>query len=97
MFWNIRRLLRVLNEITLYEFNSLTKKEKAEALCEFAVFLLERPDPVFRIALYQVHNFYVEVKYDKLKNAIAEFQLFTTTKLVEPYLHQIDISSLIAC
>ena len=84
----------MINEITLYEFNSLTKKEKAEALCEYAVYLLERPDPVFRIALYQVHNFYVEVKYDMVRNAIAEFQLFNTTKLLEPYLSQIDISSL---
>ena len=85
----------MVNEITLYEFNALTKKEKAEALCEYAVFLLERPDPVFRIALYQIHNFYVEVKYDTSKNAIAEFQLFTNTKLLAPYLHQIDISSLL--
>ncbi|MEO6329425.1 MAG: hypothetical protein ABIO55_10845 [Ginsengibacter sp.] len=95
MFFYIMRLSNMVNEITLYEFNALTKKEKAEVLCEYAVFLLERPDPLFRIALYQVYNFYVEVKYDISKNAIAEFQLFTTTKLLAPYLHQIDISSLI--
>ncbi len=86
----------MLNTITFHEFNSLTKKEKSEALCEYAAFLYERPHRVFRVALYQVHNFYVEVKYDKRKNCIIEFQLFTNTKLLEPYLHQIDISSILA-
>lgn len=83
----------MIDEITLYEFNSLSKNEKAEALCEYGIYLLERPDRVHRIVLYQVHNFYVEVKYDILKNNIAEFQLFTHTKLLDPYLNQIDISS----
>ncbi len=87
----------MLHTITLYEFNSFTKKEKAEALCEYAVYLSERPDSMFRIALYQVHNFYVEVKYYKRKNSIVEFQLFTNTRLLEPYLQQIDISSLHTC
>lgn len=82
--------------ITLYEFNSLTKNEKVEVLCECAVYLGERPDAVFRIVLYQINNFYIEVKYDTLNNRIKEFQLFISTKLLEPYLKQIDISYILA-
>ena len=81
---------------TLYEFNSFNKDEKVQVLCEFAVYLCERPDANYRIVLYQISNFYVEVKYDTQKNKILEFQLFINTKLLEPYLKQIDISYLLA-
>lgn len=84
------------SEITFYEFNSLTKNEKVEALCECAVFLCERPDAVFRIVLYQINNFYVEAKYDTVNNGIIEFQVSINTKLLEPYLKQIDISYILA-
>ena len=84
------------SDITLYEFNSLTKNEKVEVLCECGVYLCERPDAVFRIVLYQINNFYVEVKYNTVHNRIIEFQLFTNTKMLEPYLRQIDISYLLA-
>ncbi len=84
------------NDITLYEFNSLTRNEKVEVLCECSVFLCERPDAVFRIVLYQISNFYVEVKYDSTNNTIMEFQIFINTKLLEPYLKQIDISYILA-
>lgn len=77
--------------ITLYEFNALSKNEKAEVLCECAIFLCERPDPEFRIALYCMQHFYVEVKYNMVNNSIVEFQLFTGTRMLEPYLSQIDI------
>ena len=84
------------SDITLYEFNSLTKNEKVEVLCECAIYLCERPDAVFRVVLYQINNFYIEVKYDTINNCIIEFLLFTNTKLLEPYLKQIDISNILA-
>ena len=84
------------SDISLYEFNCLSKKEKIEVLCEHSVCLCERPHAAFRIVLYQISNFYVEIKYHKLNNCIAEFQLFTNTKLLEPYLKQIDISYVLA-
>ena len=86
----------MINEITLYEFNCLTKREKTEVLCEYGEYLMERPDPVYRIASYHLYNFYVEIKYDVARNDIAEFQIFTNIKLLEPYLPHIDISSLIS-
>jgi hypothetical protein len=84
------------SDISLYEFSRLSKKEKIEVLCEFSVCLCERPDAAFRIVLYQLSNFYVEIKYHKRNNSIAEFQSFTSTKLLEPFLAQIDISFLLA-
>jgi len=84
------------SDISLYEFNCLSKKEKIEVLCEHSVCLCERPHAEYRIVLYQISNFYVEIKYYKLNNTIAEFQLFKNTKLLEPYLTQIDISYLLA-
>jgi len=86
----------MLSDITLFDFQFFTKKEKLEALCEYAVHLCERPDKELRIVLYQINNFYVEVTYKKPDNTIVEFQTSMNTKLVEPYLKQIDISYLIA-
>ena len=84
------------SDITFYEFNALSKNEKVEVLCECSVFLCERPHPAFRIVLYQINNFYVEVKYDTTNNSILEFQVFINTKLLDPYLEQIDISYILA-
>ena len=84
------------SDITFYEFNSFTRKEKIEVLCEYSVFLCERPHATFRIVLYQISNFYVEIKYNKQNNTIAEFQIFINTKMLEPYLNQIDISYILA-
>jgi hypothetical protein len=85
----------MLSDITLFDFQFFTKKEKLEALCEYAVQLCERPHEELRIVLYQINNFYVEVLYSKVNNSVVEFQSSINTKLVEPYLKQIDISYLI--
>jgi len=82
-------------DITLFDFQFFSKKEKLEALCEYAVHLCERPHKDLRIVLYQINNFYVEVTYSKLNNTVLEFQSSMNTKLVEPYLKQIDITYLI--
>ena len=86
----------MLNDITLFDFQFFSKMEKLEALCEYAVHLCERPHKELRIVLYQINNFYVEVRYSKPDNTVIEFQTSMSTKLVEPYLQQIDISYLIA-
>ena len=50
----------MLEDITLYEFNSLADHEKAECLWEYGVHVSERFDKKFGYNLYQISNFYVE-------------------------------------
>jgi len=42
--------------------------------------------------LYQLHDFYVEVKYNGGINAITELTSFSTDTKLEPYFDKIDIS-----
>jgi len=78
--------------ITLYEFNSLNEFEKGAALWEYGVHVSERFDQECGYSLYQLNNFYVEVKYKGDINALTKFTAFSTYTKLEPYLRNIDIS-----
>ena len=77
--------------MTLYEFNSLSDNEKAQAIWAGA-FLLSRDAADLKYSLYSIHDFFVEVTYDPTKNKIVKFQSFKTKRLLEAYLHEIDIN-----
>jgi len=84
----------MLEDITLYEFNSLADHEKAECLWEYGVHVSERFDSKFGYILYQISNFYVEAKYDCENNAITKLISFSSTAKLEPYINDIDINEL---
>lgn len=79
--------------MTLYQFKSLSDFEQAEAVWN-GTLLAHREDGFFRILLYQVDSFYVEVYYHKAANVLSSFRPFTTTKLLEPYLQDINIEDI---
>jgi len=81
--------------MTLYEFNALTEFDKGEALWEHGVHVSERFDTECWYSLYQLHNFYVEVKYNGGISAITKFTSFNTCTKLEPYLDKIDIIDVI--
>ena len=73
--------------LSLFEFNLLTDNEKAEAVWS-GTFLGDRPEREFRVQLYRIAAFYVEVFYDGDANKIVEFQAFSSYDLLAPYLKQ---------
>lgn len=81
-------------DITLYEFNSLSYLEKGEALVEYGVHIAERKEIEFGYVLYQLNNFYVEVKYHNGRNEIVMLTAFLNSTKLEPYLKEIDISQI---
>jgi len=82
-------------DITLYEFNSLSEFEKGAALWDYGIHLTERFDEAYGYSLYQLNDFYVEVKYNGGINEITKFTSFNTYTKLEPYLGNIDISKII--
>lgn len=84
----------MLQDITLYEFNSLNDNEKHEAMMEYAVFVADRIENQYKILLYQFDNFYVELFYDNINNAITRFKSFISQELLHPYLSQINLKEL---
>jgi len=78
----------------LTEFNLLDEIQQAEALLNYGVLIAERMYKEFRILLYQLHQFYVEVYYHNTFSMIQGFRGFEGTTALEPYLEEIDISCL---
>ena len=84
----------MLSDITLYEFNSLDGLEKIEALGKYGELVAHRFDGDFKFMLYQISDFYVEIKYITEGNVFKELKTFKTTELLEFYLKEINIDNL---
>ncbi len=81
--------------MTLYQFNLLDKMEQAEVLWDKAVMVSDRSDETYKYVLYQLDNFYVEVKYHIEYNVIHGLRSFSSTgEPLSPYLNKINISEL---
>lgn len=76
-------------------FNTLPKKAQQEVLLAQGTFLTERNDGPFRIMLYQLESFYVEVHFFNLYNKVAFFTAFDSIDGLEPYLETIDVSTML--
>ncbi len=65
---------------------------KTQVLATDGVFLAERNDGCFRISLYQVNDFYVEIYYHKTRCFYICIRSFEDVNELYPYLQDIDIS-----
>lgn len=80
--------------MTLYRFNKLNMLNKVDTLINYSVLIDNRTEEGFRVLLYQISAFYVEVFYDIEHNKIRKIKSFNSTTKLKPYLEKIDISSL---
>jgi hypothetical protein len=74
------------------DFNFMDGMAKTEVLTSDGVFLAERNDGCFRISLYQVNDFYVEIYYHKTRYFYICIRSFEDVGELFPYLQDIDIS-----
>ena len=81
--------------MTLTHFNKLSTEQQQKAVLINGVFLAERKDPPLRMMLYDMGNFYVEVFFLSRYNKVAWFSGFKTTKKLEAYLQEIDITPIL--
>ena len=77
--------------MTLYHYNQLDEAEQFERLWDEAVFLEYRIELPFKFALYQLHSFYIELKYHSEDNTLQGLRTFSSTDQLEPYLKDIKI------
>ncbi|MCW3108351.1 MAG: hypothetical protein JWQ09_2857 [Segetibacter sp.] len=80
--------------MTMYEFNFLEETEKTTLLWAEGVFISDRKEKENAVLLYKLSSFYVELYYHQDANEIQRIRSFTNTGPLEPYLENIDISSL---
>jgi hypothetical protein len=72
--------------LTLYDFNSLDEKGKGEAVFMTGIFVDDRNEGTFKVQLYRLHDFYVEVYYDAMANEIRRYRAFKSASQLVPYL-----------
>lgn len=80
--------------MTPQKFKQLTRQQKRNTLLRFGAFVSERSFGPMRIMLYQLDSFYIEVYFFKWSKSVAWFKTFKSTDKLNPYLQQIDLSSL---
>jgi len=83
--------------MTRQKFNSLTKRQKKSVLLRSGVFLAERKAAagLFRVMLYEISNFYVEVYFFKWSKQPVGYRSFRSVNALQPYLRTIDLTSLL--
>lgn len=75
--------------MTLYQYNLLKESEQFEHLWDEGVFLADKIELPFKFALYQIHSFYIELKYHSENNVLQGLRTFQSTNQLEPYLDKI--------
>ncbi len=80
--------------MTLYEFNLLSENQQTEVVWNEGDFVTDRQENGYSILLYQLYSFYVEIKYFTKANDFLVYRSFSNIDQLEPYLEEIDISSL---
>lgn len=77
------------------EFKLLPVSRQAHIVCQQGVYLSERKDGDFFVALYALSNFYTEVHYRFEDSEIIMITSFCNTAFLEPYLAKIQIEQLV--
>lgn len=86
-----------MQNITLYQFNRLSKRQQYGLLENYGTFLdVFRSEGTYKVVLFDFNGYYVEVwvhqKTDELLKAVA----FTSYNKLDPYLKGIDIKAISA-
>ena len=72
--------------MTLYGFNKLDELENHEAIWDSGVHIGEKIDGEYKVILYQVFSFYVELFYHIEYNVLRKLKTFSNTTLLDDYL-----------
>ena len=80
--------------MTFYQFKILSEYKQYETLKQKGVVIAERISTAYKFFLYQVDNFYVELKYNLFETKIETIKCFFDTKDLDPYLPDISLPDL---
>lgn len=81
--------------MSLASFNRLRTEAQLEMLMHVGVLLVECKRNHRTLRLFFLHRFYVEVVASSENGRIIKISAFEDIERLEPYLHEIDLSSLI--
>jgi len=78
--------------MTIEDFESLDPVAKLFVISDRSVFLARRTDGDFRVSLYQLDGFYVEIYFHTEELMYKRVRSFSGTEELDKYLDSIDIS-----
>ena len=79
----------------LYEYNALPEVDKANICWNEGTYLTLRTEGQYKINLYSLYNFFVEMWYDPVENKITKLRTFSSRHQLGDYLDNLDIEKLI--
>jgi hypothetical protein len=82
--------------MNMYQFNCLDEVRQIELLWGAGVLIGSRQEGFYKILLYQIDSFYVEVFYQYFQGKMVKLKSFTDTDQLQPYLDAINITALLA-
>lgn len=80
--------------MTLYKFNKLSLQQKISFLEMAGAQIDSRNEASFKIVLFQIEAFYVELYYKKQSIKICKMEAFTVSRKLKPYLEKINLEIL---
>ena len=79
-----------------HQFTTIEEVREAHDLLKSGALVAERKQGFYKIQLYQLSSFYLEVYRHAHFNVIIKVNRFTNTAYLEPFLKEIDLTSLLA-
>ncbi|HUC82157.1 MAG TPA: hypothetical protein VMR70_14735 [Flavisolibacter sp.] len=76
--------------MTLEEFNQLNYEGQLQAT-QKAVCIAGREENKFKVLLFQLNDFYIEVYYNARLHFISQLVPFRSTDYLQPYLEKIPV------
>ena len=81
--------------MTLHHFKALAQDKQRKALLQKGAFVADRMTDAFCVYLFQIDKFYVEIFFIRESDEIVWIKSFECIDELEPYLTNINISSLV--
>ena len=79
---------------TVIKFNTLDFDEQAWHVWHHATFLIVRQNKCYRVNLYFLNDYYIQLWYHVKKNRIEKIAATPSKKVIDPYLNLIEVSNL---
>jgi len=83
------------NYVPISEFNELTLDEKAWYLWHGATFLHVYEKSRYRVNLFYLNDYYIELWYHMDGNKVDSIKAFKSLEFLEPFLENIQIDKLL--
>jgi len=77
------------------KFNVLNFDEKAWHVWHHANFIMVRQNSCYRVNLYYLNGYYIQLWYHVIRNRIAKIAATKSNRIVDAYLQNISINELI--